>query len=172
LALVVTIFLVDTVAGFQGRPDRDEDWVGTWNASPELGNPELVFNNQTLRLIVHTTVGGDAACIRITNTHGTQNLKIGGAHIALRDAGAAIVPETDRRLTFGGSPSTIIPRGALVVSDPVRLLVPSQSDLAVSIYLPDRVNPATGHSPAFQTNYRTPPGGGDVTRTATVRRLL
>jgi lysophospholipase L1-like esterase len=164
LALVVTIFLVDTVAGFQGRPDRDEDWVGTWSASPEPAAPGFPeFNNQTLRLIAHTTVGGDGVRVRITNTHGTQNLRVGGAHIALRAAGAAIVPETDRRLTFGGSPSTIIPRGALVVSDPVRLLVPSQSDLAVSIYLPDRVSPVTGHSPAFQTSYRTPPGGGDVT---------
>jgi lysophospholipase L1-like esterase len=162
-ALVVTSLLVDNLAGVQGRPDRDEDWVGTWSASSELAPSFIVFNNQTLRLIAHTTVDGDAVRVRISNGHGTQNLTIGGARIALRAGGAAIVPETDRVLTFGGSASTIIPPGALVVSDPVRLLVPSQSDLAVSIYLPISTGRGTGHSNALQTSYRTPPGTGDFT---------
>jgi hypothetical protein len=36
-------------------------------------------------------------------------LLIGAAHIALHDGGAAIMPGTDRPLTFNGQPSITIP---------------------------------------------------------------
>ena len=141
--------------------DRHDDghWVGTWSASPvapDLGIPGLSnngFNNQTLRLIVHTSIGGDDARVRISNAFGTNALVIGAAHIALRGAGAAIVPGSDRALTFSGASSTTIPPGALVVSDPVELDVPALGDLAVSIFLPGKTGPATWHFAGLQTSY-------------------
>jgi lysophospholipase L1-like esterase len=51
-------------------------------------------------------------------------------------SGAAIIPGSDRALTFGGRTSVSIPAGALALSDPVELHVEAVSDLAVSIYLP------------------------------------
>ena len=147
-----------------------EHWVGTWatagvaapsqppaQAQPGLGGPLLTFNNQTLRQIVHTSIGGARARVVLANTFGTRPLVIGGAHVGLREKGAAIVAGSDRPLTFGGAPTTTIPPGAVIVSDPVSLAVPALGDVSIDIYLPGDTaatpSPLTTHSGARQTNY-------------------
>lgn len=136
--------------------DRDQHWVGTWATSPESGTTS--FNNQTLRLIVHVSLGGDDIRIRLSNAYGTTSLTIGAAHIALRSTGAQIVPDSERVLTFSGESSITIPPGALIVSDPVKLAVPALGDLAVSLYLPGNTGPATFHAEGKQTSYISPSG--------------
>ena len=171
-------------------------WVGTWATSPQSTNA-VSFNNQTLRMIVRVSVGGQRVRVRFSNAYGTQPLVIGAARIALRAPctviyngylydpihvvqppppggtcstidGSAIVPESDRVLTFGGSTSTKLFPGAVMVSDPVDLDVPALSDLAVSFYLPNSIDPSTGnlitrHGTAKQTSYFSAPGAGDLT---------
>src|SRR5205823_8040765 len=123
-----------------GRP---EHWVGTW-ATAVVARPQatlvagrgpapapLNFNNQTLREIVHTSLGGDRVRVVLSNAFGTLPLEIGAAHVALRDKDAAIRPGSDRPLTFGGNASTMIAAGAVVASDSVSLTVPAASDLAI-----------------------------------------
>jgi lysophospholipase L1-like esterase len=64
-------------------------------------------------------------------------------------------------LTFGGAPSVTVAPGAVAISDPAELNFPPLSDLAVSLYLPDRLDEGfrlTGHGGAHQTNYISPPG--------------
>jgi lysophospholipase L1-like esterase len=141
----------------------EEPWVGTWGTAlhqPDLGVPGLAntgFNNQTLRQIVHTSVGGHHVRVRLS-TFGANGLVVGAAHIALPSSGAAIVPNSDRTLTFGGKTSITIPPGALVLSDPVGLDVSALSDLAVSIFVPENTGPATWHFESRQTSYVSPPG--------------
>ena len=145
-------------------------WVATWNASPQaIGNPRE-FNGQTLRQVVHASIGGTQVRVRLSNAYGGGSLHIGAARVGLRSAGASIVTGSDRALTFNGSESTTIPPGALAISDPVDLRVPDGSDLAVSIYVPGNVIAATGHSLGLQTAYVSPEGdfsGADVLPTAT-----
>ena len=151
------------VAPAAAAEDGNEEWVGTWSASPhepDLGVPGLAntgFNNQTLRQIVHTSVGGLQVRVRLS-TFGANGLVIGAAHIALRAAGAATVPGSDRTLTFGGKPSITIPPGASVLSDLVDLDVPALGDLAVSIFVPGNTGPATWHFESRETVYISPPG--------------
>jgi len=138
-----------------------ERWVGTWGAGP--GGPPLpantqTFTDQTVRLVVHTSIGGTRVRIRLSNEMGTTPLRIGAAHIALRASGADIVAGTDRPLTFGGNASVTLPPGAPALSDPVDLNVPALSDLAVSLYLPGTVGATTIHGTASQTNYVSLPG--------------
>ena len=114
------------------------------------------FTNQTLRQIVHTSIGGNRARVVLSNRFGTAPLTIAAAHVALRDKEAAIVPQSDRALTFSGRPAITIPAGAMVYSDPVDLTVPPLGDLAIDLYLPGDTNtssPLTMHNGAFQTNY-------------------
>jgi lysophospholipase L1-like esterase len=92
------------------------------------------------------------------STFGARALVIGAARIALRYEGAMIVPDSDRALTFGGHRSITIPPGAVVVSDAVDLDVPALSDLAVSVFVPERTGPATWHFLALQTSYISPDG--------------
>jgi lysophospholipase L1-like esterase len=138
-----------------------EQWVGTWGtapAGPPLPAQLQTFNDQTLRLIVHTSIGGKQVRIRISNTFGTTPLRIGEAHIALREGGASIIAGSDRPLTFSGNRSITVPPGAPVLSDPVDLEVPALSDLAISLHLPGSVPATTIHASAFQTNYVSLPG--------------
>ena len=113
-----------------------------------------------LREIVHTSVGGERVRIVLSNVFGTSPLAVGAAHVAIREKEAAIVPKSDRVLTFGGSRSTTIPSRSVVVSDPTNLSVPALADLAIDIYLPGdtatTASPRTIHDVALQTNYVSP----------------
>ena len=143
-------------------------WLATWTASASEGprrpprdsidrTPTLV--NQTVRLIVRTSIGGDNVRIRLSNEYGDRPLVIGAAHIAVRDSGAAINASTDRTLTFGGRTALRLNPGGVAFSDPVALQVPALHDLAVSLHLADSARIVTRHQLALQTNYV---GHGDV----------
>jgi len=118
--------------------------------------PYIHFTNQTLRQIVHTTIGGSKARVVLTNAYGTAPVTIGGAHIALRDQQGAIQTASGRALTFSGKSTITIPANAVIVSDPVSVTVPPMTDLAIDLYLPGTTNaPATltMHGAALQTSY-------------------
>ena len=140
-------------------PQRQR-WVGSWTMAP-VAMEGRAFAGETLRMIAHVSLGGVRLRVRLSNAFGLRPLTIAGAHIALRGEGAAIVPETDRRLTFGGSPSITMAAGASALSDPVDLALPPLADVAVTFYLPDAVPEdfaATGHRTTHQTNYISSPG--------------
>ncbi len=143
--------------GFAEPKEAADNWVATWGASPVAPVPANTtntgFTNQTVRLIVHTSLGGNEVRVRLSNAFGTESLAIGAAHVALRSMNAGIASGTDRAITFSGSNSVTIPPGALVVSDSVKLDVPALADLAVSVYLPGPTGQATWHAAAFSTNY-------------------
>ena len=142
-------------------------WVVSWGASPsappdaaQIRKKGLEFNNQTLREIVHLSIGGSAVRVRFSNLFGAQSLEIGSAHLALRTSDSAILPSSDRALTFGGAHGVTIPPNAFALSDPVQLAVPAQSDLAISIFVPYMASAAGIHGFALQTSYV---GAGDLT---------
>jgi len=71
---------------FVPRNVAQNNWIGTWTASPQSAPRGQVgtFHNQTVRLIVHTSAGGKTVRIKISNTFGDQPLVIGAARIARR----------------------------------------------------------------------------------------
>jgi len=132
------------------RPPRSD--AGQTRPSPISQIPDTL-NNQTVEMIVRTSIGGRRVRVQLSNALGTARLTIGAAHIALRQKDAAIVPESDRVLTFAGRAAINVPPGALIVSDPVDLDVPPLSDLAVSVYLPENTGPPTVHNLGLHTTY-------------------
>ena len=145
-------------------------WVGTWNASPQAAWHPVELNGQTIRQIVHVSIGGTRVRVRLSNAYGAGSLVIGAARVGLVSTGASIAAGSDRALTFNGSESATIPAGALAISDPVNLRVPDGGDLAVSIYVPGSAAAATEHSVGLQTTYISPEGdfsGADSLPTAT-----
>lgn len=137
------------------RNPAQDKWIGTWAAAPQAAvqGPVQTFHHQTIRLIVHTSVGGKKVRIRIANTFGDQPVLIGAAHIARRASEADIEPGSDRTLKFHGRPSVTIPSRAMVVSDPADLALPPLSDLEISLYFPETAALTTWHVLAKQTNY-------------------
>ena len=123
----------------------EKSFVASWSVGHINPLPAGIaqYSNQTLREIVHTSIGGDHVRVRIANTFGTETLLIGAASIAVSSSGSKIVPGTQRALTFSGQTSIAVTPGAPVLSDPVRLSVKPGSDLAVSIYLPNATKTET-----------------------------
>ncbi len=160
--LLLTLFTLSSLTIAAAAAPADH-WVGTWATSPMAAkNPEGKFgapgtDGTTLREIVHISIGGPSVRVILTNEFGLDPLTVGAAQIALSSGTSAITAGTATPLTFGGSPSVIIPPGALIVSDPVAFKVAPSSNLAVSIFLPDQpVNQLTLHPFADQTNYLAP----------------
>ena len=132
----------------------------TTPATPPPPRPPSSFNNQTVRMIARSSLGGKRVRVEFSNAFGSAPLMIGAAHIALRDKGSAILAGTDRPLNFNGKPNCTIPPGALMYSDPVDLDVLKLADLAVSVYVPGDTGPASAHSLGLHTTYIKE---GDVT---------
>ena len=151
----------------------DDRWIGTWATGPvSLPAPDASapsqedrpprINDQTLRQVVRTSIGGSQVRVLFTNQYGTQPLEIGAAHVALRETDAVITPSSGRVLTFSGERSVTVERGSTLLSDPVEISVPVLSDLAIDLYLPGDTwatsSPATTHRTGLSTTYLSPSG--------------
>jgi lysophospholipase L1-like esterase len=122
-------------------------------AGPAVAPPPPAFNDQTIRMIVHTSLGGRRARVTLSNAYGNTPLKIGTVHVALRSKESAIVPASDRTLMFNGKPAVTIPQGAQMISDPVDLEIPQLGDVAVSVYIPEESGQLTTHATGLHTTY-------------------
>ena len=139
-----------------------DDWIATWTASPQpvweadFLAPVKVPRNlwgQTVRQMATVSIGGKQIRVVLSNEYGDRPLKIGAAQVALADKGSAIAAGSGKPLTFGGSPSIVIPPGAPAMSDPVDLPVPALGTVAVSFFVPDVTPVTTFHWDARQTMY-------------------
>jgi lysophospholipase L1-like esterase len=188
LAFVLAVVLLNALTALRAQtgssPRSSEHWVTTWATAQELAPTRLLFGrgelvqpppaarvpatlkDQTVRMIAHASLGGSRVRVSLANALEKPTLKVGAAHIALRASGAAIVAGSDRALTFGGRPSTVVPPGTMVVSDPVDLAVPALADLAVSVYLPEETGLPTVHPDGMHTAYIT---GGNATGSAALK---
>lgn len=146
-------------------PSEAAGWTASWGAAPLAPSPAMgpfpatpTFSNQTIRQIVRITAGGSRIRVRFTNEYGTKPLLIGAARVALADSKGAIQLGTDRPLSFAGKPTTLIPPGSPLLSDPVDLPVKALTNLSISIYLPEDTGPCTCHAVGMQTAYLSDTG--------------
>lgn len=150
-------------------------WTASWGAAP-AGPPAdaspHTFTDQTLRLVVQSSVGGNRVRIRLSNELGLTPLRIGAARIGLRAQGSDVAPGTDRALTFGGRAGVTIPAGAPALSDPVELHLPPLAQVAVSLYLPGAVQAPTLHGQARQTSYVSSTGDHTASASLPVQRTI
>jgi lysophospholipase L1-like esterase len=109
--------------------------------------------NQTVRMILRTSIGGRRARVKLANAFGSSPVTVGAAHLARRATGSSIVANSDRRLTFAGQQTFTMMPGVVVVSDPVDLEVPALGDLAVSLYFPGDTGSPTTHSTGLRPTY-------------------
>ncbi|HVU45131.1 MAG TPA: SGNH/GDSL hydrolase family protein [Terracidiphilus sp.] len=164
---MASLLLMADVSFAAGRDSNEvqaeqSPWVATWGASMmSTGEGAPDVSGQTLRLIIHTTLGGPKVRIWLSNQFGAVPLRIDAAHIAVcaytdplaATDGSAVRSETDRALKFNVRESVTIPPGATIVSDPVALDVPPLSDLAISLYFPEHTRLSTVHSVTQQLSF-------------------
>ncbi|MCX4965922.1 SGNH/GDSL hydrolase family protein [Streptomyces sp. NBC_00654] len=143
-------------SGVAAGAPRATSQVVTWAASAD--RQVTPTQDRTYRLVVRTSAGGKGLRIRLSNAFGDQPVTFGRAYAGRRATDAAVVPGTNRALSFGGSPSVTVPAGGSVYSDALPGTVPPQSDLAVSIYVQSAGATASGHRMALQTSFVAPAG--------------
>jgi lysophospholipase L1-like esterase len=182
ILVLLGIFTLTTAALFgQSNSQPHENWVATWATAQEMvptvqERPDLPADikmpdfsamkggwkppqipkdvaDQTVRMIVHTSIAGKRLRLELSNAFGKSIVSIGNAHVAIRTSESSIDTGSDRQLTFSGSPSVDIRPGAVIVSDPFNLVVRAASDLAVSLYIVKSEGTPTDHMPGLHTAY-------------------
>ncbi len=177
------ILLSCLLAYATGVHAQAENWVSTWGTATALAlDPALDFvrpppvseasraspppqaaspippvptelENQTVRMVVRSSVAGDRVRLQFANAQGLAPVELGAVQIALHGEGGAVLAGSSRAVTFGGATSTTLHPGSLVVSDPVDLRVPALTELAVSVYLPKPTDARTTHALGLNTTY-------------------
>src|ERR1017187_8889371 len=171
LAMKLRLTLVLVLAQFatHAQTAKTGHWVATWGTAQLLVRPQPPatppatppkqapgapgFTNQTARMVVRTSIGGQRLRIKVENAFNSAPVTIGAAHIALRAKDSGIVAGSGRALTFNGKPGCILSPGVVRLSDPVDLKVAALTDLAVSLYFPGETGPPTSHGTGLHTTY-------------------
>jgi lysophospholipase L1-like esterase len=155
------------VAAHAQKSGSSGHWVAAWTtavhaplAFPGVA-PTPTLENQTVRMVIRPTLGGERIRVLLSNVFSASPLAIGDAHVALVKEGGTIVPASDHPLTFGGQASVTIPAGAPILSDPVDLPVAPFEEIAVSVYLPGTAPASTVHDRAQHQTYIS--AAGDFT---------
>ena len=137
-------------------PGAPTDQVGTWGTA--VDTTTLALSDQTVRNVVHTSVGGTNLRVSLSNAFGSRALTFDSVWTGTAGTGAAVVAGTNRRVTFSGSTSVTVPPGAEVLSDPLPGEVPARSTLAVSVHVVGDAGTVSGHRLAHQTSFISTPG--------------
>jgi lysophospholipase L1-like esterase len=151
--------VVPTSTVVPGLPDP-AGWTGTWGtALQDLSErlPSALTNlaGQTLRQVVHPTIGGTGFRIRLANTFGTEPLRLSAvtAAISVGTGRPGLRAGTVHPVTFGGSPEIEIPPGGRVISDPVDQAFASGQSLAIDLVPQGPAPTRSGHSRSASTSY-------------------
>jgi lysophospholipase L1-like esterase len=142
---------------------NEHRWIATWGTAQQLarpvepdGGPQLPDEEpsapaappqvgaQTVRMQARTTAGGAAVRVALSNSFGHPPVRIGAARL------------DGHRLTFGGRPAVELPTGAQICSDPLGYAVAPQTDLVISLYVPDPDVTPTVHEAGLRTAWLAP----------------
>ena len=131
------------------NPNSHERWLATWASAMRapgglIPRPfEAGFENQSIRQVIHTTLGGSAVRIRLSNLCGPNPLCFESVYVGPVEGGAQLVAGSNRQISFGGVPEITVPVGANVLSDPIELTLGVDQELAISLFLRAATGPPT-----------------------------
>ena len=136
----------------------DERWVGTWSTAEQLVEPrnlppEPGLTNNTLRQVIHVSIGGSRLRVKFSNEFSTSPVTMKAVHIAASAGNSAIVPETDKELMFDGKPQYTMAAGTAVTSDPFDFKLMPLSNVTITIYFGETSPDVTGHPGSRTTSY-------------------
>ncbi len=135
-------------------PGAAPQWYSAWTAAHGERLTAPATSGTTVRMIVRPTISGQAVRVRLENTRGQAPVAFSGAYIGQVQEGAALVPGSNTRLTFGGQTGVMLAAGAEVVSDPAPFTVSAFTLYAVSLDVTS-ASDISAHSLGLVTNYMT-----------------
>lgn len=154
--LLLATLALSTTALLSGCGGSDDGaslrWLTSWAASHNVRETPAGLPDSTVRMIVRPTASGDSFRVRIENTVGTAPVSFSSAYVGVTGSGAAVMADTNLRLSFDGREGLTLAPGALAWSDPVNMRVQAFQRLAVSLYVASASDVST-HSLGLTTNY-------------------
>lgn len=157
---LVLVFFSWSEARPTGKKHQAGEWIGTWAAPIQLVEPRNMppkpgLSNNTLRQVVHVSLGGNRLRVQFSNKFGTTPLTLQTAHIAvaLQADSSAIVPGTDKTLTFNGKREVTIQPGKAIMSDPISFALKPLSNVTITIRYGHISPNVTGHPGSRSTSY-------------------
>lgn len=161
LVLGVAAGQAPAVRGLIAPATTATSWTSTWNSALAYAPAVGGWNNQTLRQVVRTSLGGSELRLHLSNRFASSPAVIGHVTIGTQMNGGSTQEPTPLDVTFGGSTALALGPGASAVSDPIPLATAPATRLLVSIYVPPGANMVTSrHDVAEETNFNS--NGGDV----------
>jgi lysophospholipase L1-like esterase len=136
----------------------------------DLGLPNARAADQTFRMIVKPDLWGDTIRVRFSNVFGDREMRLSAVGVGLQETAAQLVPGTNIAITFGGSPSVVIPKGDQVFSDPIHLHFVTEDtkrwlrgrNLAVSFAISGKSALLSAHSTSVYSYFSRPNSGNLV----------
>ena len=165
LSLAIILYCAQVAVA---APDPGDHWVGTWGASQQLTEPRNLppppgLTSNTLRQVVHVSVGGKRLRVRFSNVFGTNPVTMSSVRVASSNGRSVINTNSDQVLRFQGKSSVTIPTGESVLSDTFDFDLAPLSDLALTIHFDGASGYVTGHPGSRSTSYLQ---AGDAVSTA------
>jgi lysophospholipase L1-like esterase len=158
IILITFTFTTFSFAGQSVTSDTAGKWVGTWSTAPQLvetGNnpPPPGLSNNTIRQIVHVSIGGDSLRIRFSNEFSASPVTMKSVHIAVSLGHDTIDAATDKVIYFNGYQEITMEPDSAVTSDPLKFSLQPLSNVAITIYFGDTSPDVTGHPGSRTTSY-------------------
>jgi hypothetical protein len=103
LLLCTVAFAAALSSGTATENKAEQHWIATWiTANQDLSNHQMAlvsdayhdltrFKNQTIREIIHTTIGGMAIRIRLDNTFGPHPVVFDAVFVGKQKQGASLI---------------------------------------------------------------------------------
>jgi lysophospholipase L1-like esterase len=147
VALAVAVLLA--AGGLKAQGPR---WFSAWTVSHNVRETSPALSDSTVRMIVRPTIAGNAVRIKLENTLGQSPVAFSEAYIGVLDWGAAVLPGTNRKLSFNGGSNLTLAPGAGAWSDALAFEIKMFQRLVVSLHVASASDIST-HTLGLATNY-------------------
>ncbi len=136
-----------------------QQWTGTWATATEKpfsksDVPQKVqLDNNTLRQVVHVSLGGDVLRLELSNAFGDEPLEINSVYIADAADGEQIDTKTARYLLFNGQRGVTIAPHQVVFSDALKYKLKPLQRLSITIHYGTMPKTLTTHRGSRTNSY-------------------
>jgi lysophospholipase L1-like esterase len=136
-------------------------WVGTWATSQQIVEPANMppapgLSGNTLRQVVHLSLGGQRLRVRFSNVFGDAPLTIAESAFAPSLGESRVDAAAQRTLAFGGNASVVIEPGTDTVSDVLAFDLAPLANVAITTRFERVPAVLTGHPGSRTTSYIQP----------------
>lgn len=128
-----------------------QNWTGTWATATETPFSKsdvpqvLSLSGNTLRQVVHVSLGGDVLRLELSNAFGDEPLEVKSVYIADVANGEQIAMKTAQYLTFNGRKEVTIAPHQVVFSDALKYPLRPLQRLSITIHYGSMPKTLTTH---------------------------